>query len=79
MADFCTVCAEDMGFKPDINIEEEFNKLENETYIQCLCEGCSLDAIGRTADNKLILGKYEHDKWFTKKEHFKEKAKRISV
>ena len=77
MADFCTICAEDMGFKPDIHIDNEFNDLKNGNYIQCLCEGCTLDAIGKSEDGKLILGKYKHDKWLTKEEHFGTKSKKI--
>jgi len=79
MADFCTICAEDMGFKPDIKIEEEYNQLSNGNYIQCLCEGCTLDAIGKSEDGKLILGRYEYNKWLSKEEHFKEKAERLNI
>ncbi|MBC8437146.1 hypothetical protein H8D85_02360 [bacterium] len=79
MADFCTVCANDMGFNTNIKIEKEFNKLKNGYFINCLCEGCTLDAIGKSETGELILGKYEDDRWFTKEEHFKEKAKGINI
>lgn len=79
MADFCTVCADDMGFNPDINIADEFNNLKNGHYRAVLCEGCALDAIGKSVEGELILGKYEHDKWLSKEEHFGTKSKKIII
>jgi len=78
MADFCTVCADKMGFKPDIDIDSEYGSLKNGTYIQCLCEGCTLDAIGKSEDGRLILGKYEHDKWLSKEQHFGSRSSKIN-
>jgi len=79
MADFCTICANKMGFKPDIDIDTEYNNLKHGTFIQCLCEGCALDAIGKSEDGRLILGKYDHDKWFNKKEYFGIKSSQINA
>lgn len=79
MADFCNICADDLGFKPDIRIDEVYDELKNGTFIQVLCEGCTLDAIGKSEDGKLIVGKYEHDKWLTKEQHFGTKSKKINA
>lgn len=54
MADFCTNCVkewfetDDGGpeIKPDINVLAEFKQLQPGEYITCLCEGCTLCAIG---------------------------------
>lgn len=41
MADFCTRCAKELGFKPDIDLAEIGATLQVDHYIgPYLCEGC---------------------------------------
>lgn len=46
MADFCNYCAEHMfgkDFLPDIDVHKEFEKLEEDHFINVgICEGCGL-------------------------------------
>jgi hypothetical protein len=56
MADFCTPCAKKMwgdDIAPDIDIEAEFKALQPEHYVPCICEGCGLVAILKTAEGTM--------------------------
>jgi hypothetical protein len=56
MADFCSKCAPQMwgeDTQPDININEIFKALEDNSFMPVLCEGCGLRAIGN--ENGVLL------------------------
>ncbi len=54
MADFCNICASNMGIQEDFNIEEIFEELTEGYYMSVLCEKCSLSII-RKKDGKMLL------------------------
>lgn len=59
MKNLCTNCSIELGKKPDIDVEKEFNELE-EGYISSgfICDGCGLIAITRQ-DGKLKVMKMD--------------------
>lgn len=80
MADFCTVCANEMGFPKDIDIDEIFDNLKPDYQQSTLCEGCGMIAIAKTSEKKLLIANFKFDKWLTKEEHFgKENADMIKA
>jgi hypothetical protein len=72
MADFCNICSEKMGMgEGEIIIEDIFNELKTEHFLQVLCEGCTMCAIAKDKDNKLLLLSIkEQDKWLNEKDFF---------
>lgn len=79
MASFCNKCAYEMWgeeLSADINVPKIFRELKHcpfpvhWVYRSCLCEGCSLEGIVRTIDDKLLLlfsknynEKYKMNEW----------------
>lgn len=56
MAEFCNKCSDWHGFpRTDIDIPKLFNDLKPETYFPVLCEGCSMQAVGKDKDGELIV------------------------
>lgn len=58
MADFCTQCsAATFGdaVEPDINIREIAASLETGTYVDVLCEGCGMKAIGKDDNGNIMV------------------------
>lgn len=56
MADFCNFCSKEMfgDVKPDIDVYNEFDKLEPNMYINIgICEGCGLVAVMREMNDEL--------------------------
>ena len=44
-----------MGFEGDFPIKEEFEKLENNHYIDVICEGYGFFATAQNQDNQCLL------------------------
>jgi hypothetical protein len=64
MADFSKQFCErnDMGFPGDFDILEEFNMLNESTYVSMICEGYGFVAIGKIEGKcVLALPDYEED------------------
>lgn len=56
MAEFSKQYAEKhMGFKGDFDIEEEFNKLKVNSYINIICEGYGFVAIGKNENKEMVF------------------------
>ena len=53
---------ESEGIKPDIDVEQIFQGLEEDHYIGVLCEGCGMAAIGK-AGGKLKVGYVNDNRW----------------
>lgn len=67
MADFCTVCSNNLftkGTKPDIDIKEIFESLKK-GYFQSglLCEGCTLVGIHKTDKGELMIAYMDKTWW----------------
>jgi hypothetical protein len=53
MADFCNLCAEEMGFSaPEIDVYQIVEELVPSTYMLVLCEGCGMQSVGKGADGQ---------------------------
>jgi hypothetical protein len=55
MADYCTKCAEDLGFPVDIDPREIAKTLEPDTYLAVVCEGCGMRAVGLDPDYTIVV------------------------
>jgi hypothetical protein len=59
MAEFCNYCSLDLfgpDVKPEIDIEQVYEDLKNDTCVAVLCEGCGLSAIGKSAEGEMMMG-----------------------
>ena len=83
MADFCTYCAIKMfgdAATPDIDVTAISKELKEDTYEIVLCEGCGMQAIGKSSLGEIYVAiptsKFENDPhlsnamWYTL-EHYK--------
>jgi len=70
MADFCSLCIEDMGSKKaDIDIEDIFKELDSRMFQHVLCEGCALGGIAKDENGNMFLANVRDGKWMTKEEY----------
>ncbi len=55
MADYCTLCADQVGFPVDIDVRKIAETLEPGTYVPVLCEGCGMNAVGKDENGQVIV------------------------
>lgn len=81
MADFCTRCSIEMWgeeIAPDINVEQIISELKPDHYMDVLCEGCGMAAIGKNGAGEVYIAILDGDpidrvsnfvKWITLDEY----------
>lgn len=61
MAEFCRKCAAELDFPPDLCIEAL--RIEKDTYIRVLCEGCGFIYIENNDGREIV---YRATEWIDK-------------